>query len=629
MPAGCRGTARAFPPARRPAARSAGRRPGPRPVPPVWDIGCHDFPGERRGSLPRIRTISEVPQDLRPNDRDVASRGSAEAGPEPLSPARPLSPAEARAAGPLSASAFADRIRVVPVADPDSPDARLARRALEAADRADGAELLRLVRTSVSRIDLVDPAVWPAVFSTIPAAALQNEPELAFVSAVVQSFERGSTHVSPEQRSAFRALEGDGAGRSPRSRLLSFFVEIEGERIRGRFDDALAAAEAFREHVLARASEPAVEDLTPAAFIMLGTTALLMGRYDDALRAFHDCERTARWAQHPIERFAGAYLALTHLLADSPDLADEHLDRAPAERTSPPGSWTFVYESATLFVPALRALADADRRGALAALERIDEHTELSPFGWLGAHVRARAALLWGDPETALAETKQTAVNAGALAGPGTLTRSVLHADIADLALAAGRLGEAVDAAFDRHATAPFALLEASRARLNPEFARDGVGGLDDTAGRRARASVALIDLSEAGPARNSAFKQAAQVVRETRSAAASVETSAASRTTLWTLLGRPASDLPTTGFARNALRRLDLLSPRELEVFFALDTSAPMKQLSVQLSISENTLKTHLKSIYRKLGVSSRREIAELVRRAASGRRTGGEGTA
>lgn len=59
-----------------------------------------------------------------------------------------------------------------------------------------------------------------------------------------------------------------------------------------------------------------------------------------------------------------------------------------------------------------------------------------------------------------------------------------------------------------------------------------------------------------------------------------------------------------------------DLLSARELEILQHLTGRDTLPEIARQLYISRNTLKSHLKSLYRKLGVGSRREAAELVER-------------
>jgi LuxR family maltose regulon positive regulatory protein len=57
-------------------------------------------------------------------------------------------------------------------------------------------------------------------------------------------------------------------------------------------------------------------------------------------------------------------------------------------------------------------------------------------------------------------------------------------------------------------------------------------------------------------------------------------------------------------------------LSRREREVLRLLPSRLTTREIAVELGISPNTLKYHLKTIYRKLAVNSRAEAAELVRR-------------
>jgi LuxR family maltose regulon positive regulatory protein len=56
-------------------------------------------------------------------------------------------------------------------------------------------------------------------------------------------------------------------------------------------------------------------------------------------------------------------------------------------------------------------------------------------------------------------------------------------------------------------------------------------------------------------------------------------------------------------------------LSQREREVLRFLPSRLTAQEIAVELGISVNTLKYHIKTIYRKLGVNSRAEAAELVR--------------
>jgi RNA polymerase sigma factor (sigma-70 family) len=52
-------------------------------------------------------------------------------------------------------------------------------------------------------------------------------------------------------------------------------------------------------------------------------------------------------------------------------------------------------------------------------------------------------------------------------------------------------------------------------------------------------------------------------------------------------------------------------LTPREREVLLLLRLGKTYAEIAAHLQMSDNTVKTHLKSIYKKLGVRNRTEAA------------------
>jgi LuxR family maltose regulon positive regulatory protein len=64
-----------------------------------------------------------------------------------------------------------------------------------------------------------------------------------------------------------------------------------------------------------------------------------------------------------------------------------------------------------------------------------------------------------------------------------------------------------------------------------------------------------------------------------------------------------------------NSQRRPSALTPRELEVLAHLRTAMTSQEIADQLAVSLNTLKTHQRSIYRKLGVANRRQAIRAAR--------------
>jgi DNA-binding NarL/FixJ family response regulator len=72
---------------------------------------------------------------------------------------------------------------------------------------------------------------------------------------------------------------------------------------------------------------------------------------------------------------------------------------------------------------------------------------------------------------------------------------------------------------------------------------------------------------------------------------------------------GRPDAGVPDS--------IAELLSAREVEVLLLLDERLGTDEIAARLFISEHTVRSHLKSLFRKLDVSSRREATEALHRA------------
>lgn len=77
-----------------------------------------------------------------------------------------------------------------------------------------------------------------------------------------------------------------------------------------------------------------------------------------------------------------------------------------------------------------------------------------------------------------------------------------------------------------------------------------------------------------------------------------------------------PRSAGAAGGVESLAVEGSDLLTPREAEVLELLQDGAGNAQIAHQLSIGIETVRTHARNIYRKLGIASRRELPRLARR-------------
>src|SRR5699024_10925216 len=70
-----------------------------------------------------------------------------------------------------------------------------------------------------------------------------------------------------------------------------------------------------------------------------------------------------------------------------------------------------------------------------------------------------------------------------------------------------------------------------------------------------------------------------------------------------------PAAPDTASYFLLDLPKPLTPLTPRELEILQELGRDASRDEIALQLKISVNTLKSQLRSIYKKLHVSSRKE--------------------
>jgi DNA-binding NarL/FixJ family response regulator len=68
-------------------------------------------------------------------------------------------------------------------------------------------------------------------------------------------------------------------------------------------------------------------------------------------------------------------------------------------------------------------------------------------------------------------------------------------------------------------------------------------------------------------------------------------------------------------GLGRAGIQGSELLTPREAEVLERLQAGATNAEIAHALSIGIETVRTHARHIYRKLGIGSRRELTRLTR--------------
>lgn len=537
---------------------------------------------------------------------------------------------------------------------PDEPPALHARAARWYAEAGRPAEALR---------HAADAGDWPLV------AALASEHwvpllvrgELAQLRLPLESLPRERVRADPEVALALSAAlldHGDepAAGdlfdcalahraavpeaRRARLQLGVAAVGLLRARLRGDLDKALAHAQAMLGEGTASAhAEASSSDLRALALVNLGIAELWTGALDDARRDLEAARRAAAGGERDwLVLLATAHLGSHALMSGRLERARRRADEAIALATRHGWlrTWPIGVAEGVLSAVALERNRGAEAWAHFVRCEELLAHASDRPLRMAVRVHRARLLAAQGHAEPALEVLEGADEEAGdwpvlpgmrgIMAGLQAVSHAALgQAELAEAALAdGGRRATAADgAAIARlrlHAGDP----EGARAALAPwldgaspdyaptvvelwlleALACDSAGDLAGTAASLERA----LGVAEPHGIRRPFVELGSHADTLLRR---QLRRGTAHRSLVEDLLhelARPQAD----GRPRPLL--LEPLSEREAAVLRFLPTMMSNGEIAAELFVSVNTVKTHLKSIYRKLDVPDRRGA---VRRA------------
>ncbi|MER8219446.1 LuxR C-terminal-related transcriptional regulator [Streptomyces sp. NPDC094143] len=443
-------------------------------------------------------------------------------------------------------------------------------------------------------------------------------------------------HGVAHLRRARRELARDGGEPAP-ARFGLAFLEALAARLTGSPEQAEHAAERAR---LLRREIPAElldehPELTALLLTHLGSARLWAGRFDDARTALAAVASQPGGAVLALPRWeALGHLALIDYLTGWPGRAEHKALAAAgeAERHSlprRPGDGLVA-----LVLAAVRLdRNEPDEAQELLADEAVCRPWAEDPVARAGrAVVRGRLLLARGDARAALAAAGEPVT--ADVASPWAREHSALLASAAHLALGHPEPARQAIDGMAHHRTA--CAVEAARIRLVAGRPEEALGLLDRLPedGRPGPAVTVRATLVRARAAHETGdHGTAARLVaralldsRRDRLRRPFLEAGPWIHPLLSTgRLRELAGGWLVPGPARHADgepaapdRSPDLvveeLSARERDVLHRLAEMLSTEEIAADLNVSANTVKTHLKSIYRKLGVSRR---AEAVRRA------------
>ncbi len=510
------------------------------------------------------------------------------------------------------------------------------------AREADGAQVIDHVEVAIAagefreaarllEANLVEIAGWHlerlrAALDALPAQLVSKSPALSMAHRGAANFlDQDAPRAATQAAQQFAEL--GTSGNATGDRALVGIGEILALRSTRGFAAGLPIVERDRAHVEeARADWLEVPgELRSIVLLQWGLTRMLVQDVVGATRDFQEAYWAGRRSTMPHYARNGAEdAALMLALVDSVEPAEEWLGKARTIEPAAEHLRTYVEEWDPL-VEAAVALARFELDTAREALARFRPAPDTNLSWSAEAYLRARLGLLSGERFGALEELTRVNHPRGGSAARGTLDEALLTLAEAELALAVGRPPRA-EAALDRAAPGP--LLTAVRARL--ALAKgDATGALvQSLAGLHESVPFGRVDLAAIAAVaqwrlgrRAEAAEQFGRALELARTHGVIAHFALLPRADLAALvelvpagaqvLGRVLGAQDDTAFEHAQAVEL---SEREKLVLVELAGTASAQKIASRLFVSVNTVKTQVRSIYRKLGVHSREEALEVA---------------
>lgn len=504
--------------------------------------------------------------------------------------------------------------------------------ALEAARQyaaiGDATAIVDLIRRHYGEL-VLSVGAFVEILRTLDRGELRRHPELLtfWLAASYSDTTIGRPRLAQMASLISAVFYARYGGGDPVERASLLITLLTAQRVSGHFDQALKTAERLASALafLDDDGREALSGLLPTALTHIGTTYFYQEQADRAEEFFRAGAAASAQARRPWAQTHGESMQdlIVAMRGDHRTLR-RRLESADGRAT--PRGWRGTYSGAGYHLAsafeALERFDSVAARGQLAQLSRHEHTIEHWP---LIARLRALAHLVDGAPYLGL-QTLVEDVAAHADRPPISRSMSALLAAVrADLLLADRQAHRAVE---ELRAIRQEPTAQAVRAR-----AQLVLGNLDEAIGLaaplawsetsvpRMKAEALLViaiashRLNRSGDSHDAIRRVTAlletydlrrPLMTVPRNELIAVFSSAGIDHAAL-LAGVPDLFAPTSGSA--------MLTPTELRVLELLEATGRTDELAAQLYISTNTVKTHLRQVYRKLGVRSREEALGAAR--------------
>lgn len=465
------------------------------------------------------------------------------------------------------------------------------------------------------------------VLSALPPHVLAQNPRLRVGRDYL-------VHMLTDGRKSrvFRDVAADGAARTPMDRLADLTAQSAALRSAGRFDDAAALVDRAND-LLGHLSGQELREVTHGLADLQhhwGLTRELAGQHSAALReyasSFHHAVATGHIVMQSMSAAGAAWI---HALAGRTPSAREWLSRMPTPE--PDDCWLRSPPAPALFTRTLLAVDELDLDAAQEWIAQVDISPAIerwSSYRFLRAVVAlyrggARAELT--DLEAFVADVPMQQAISGSNAAMLALTRHALFLALGQSASAeralhdedlrrSGTMLADLSAVIDARWLAHAGRLEAARRIVVPLIAEASayprvlipalfIAGMGyRAAGDKPTGNRYILDALHLVPAHGPFHSIVAdkRLLFEDMVAEGVLDVSILERV--------PATRMPTT------VDPFAALTTRERETLIHAVRGRAVAQIAERMFVSPNTVKSHLRRIYRKLGVRSRDELVDLA---------------
>lgn len=485
-------------------------------------------------------------------------------------------------------------------------------------------EMWPVVAKNFSHLIVHHQSELEEIIMRVPEDKVRENGTLAIVLAIVLSEQEGAPPARVQQlvKNAHWVLHATPVGTDPLEQFWVLLAIFAGFRAARRYDQAALAGDALLAYLdkMPHDIRATAGSAVGAGLIQVVITYVLVGRLDDAVDLANYLSRDSHTGRMPHRLSLLAYL---HAVRGDMAAAESFAGEVTQAKSS---HWRATIAATGWHVAkAIIRLERNDPHAALEMISQLDSRLSVLEHWPYLLWVKGTARLASGDPELGLDELR--AAIATNRARPASAVSLDLLASLhSDLQLAVGQPGRARDALDQRSPGSRQVTLARARILL-------AEGKIAEV-----KASVEPLRWGDPSTLRQQAEALLLHAVADLRLGYPAEAELSVRRA--FALLKRHGLRLPLIMVPHTELRELiesqlpeylplldgladpfssitapNPLTQREQEVLTAVASSATLEAVAVRLFVSVNTIKTQLRSIYRKLGVSSREDAVRVAK--------------